>query len=206
MRVVAGIAGGRVLEAPPGRAVRPTTDRVREAVFSGLEARGLVVGCRVLDLFAGTGAMGIEALSRGAASATFVEADARAVACIRANLARTGLVASATVVQADALAFCRGSRGPSRASEGGAGVRDGGASDPAAAPGDLRWDLALADPPYRFGAWDELITGLPAPVGVLESDRLLEPPPGWLNLSVRRHGGTVVTLVVRAPVAPGSPA
>ena len=88
MRVVAGRFGGRRLAAPAGRDTRPTSDRVREALFSML---GPLDGVRALDLFAGSGALGIEALSRGAASALLVERDARAVAVIRANLAALGL-------------------------------------------------------------------------------------------------------------------
>ncbi|MFN2506284.1 MAG: RsmD family RNA methyltransferase, partial [Acidimicrobiales bacterium] len=92
MRVVAGLAGGRRLQAPEGRSIRPTSERVREAVFASLGSLGAVQGARVLDLFAGSGALGIEALSRGARSATFVDSDLRAVAAIRANLAAVGLV------------------------------------------------------------------------------------------------------------------
>jgi 16S rRNA (guanine966-N2)-methyltransferase len=89
VRVVAGTHGGRRIEAPPGRGTRPTSDRVREALFSILG--DAVEGADVLDLFAGSGALGIEAMSRGAASATFVESDARAVAVIERNLAQLGL-------------------------------------------------------------------------------------------------------------------
>lgn len=91
MRVVGGRWRSRRIEAPPGRGTRPTADRVREAVFSAIEARtGPLEGMTVLDLFAGSGALGIEALSRGAGSATFVESDPRAAACIRRNLASLG--------------------------------------------------------------------------------------------------------------------
>src|SRR5688500_6095905 len=106
MRVVGGSAGGRRLRAPAGRSTRPTADRVREAMFNSLGSLDAVVGARVLDLFAGSGALGIEALSRGAAAATFVDSDARALAVVRANLDDTGL-AGATLVRADALAFLR---------------------------------------------------------------------------------------------------
>ncbi|MDP8978282.1 MAG: RsmD family RNA methyltransferase, partial [Actinomycetota bacterium] len=82
-RVIAGSAGGRRLQVPPGRATRPTGDRVREALFSVLGPR--VPGAAVADLFAGSGGLGIEALSRGAARAVFVEADPRAAAVVRAN-------------------------------------------------------------------------------------------------------------------------
>jgi 16S rRNA (guanine966-N2)-methyltransferase len=117
VRVVAGEFGGRRLAAPPGRGTRPTADRVREAMFSML---GDVSGLRVLDLFAGSGALGIEALSRGAASATFVESDARAAATIRSNLDALGAVGE--VSRRDALAFLRSAEG--------------------------YFDLVLADPPY----------------------------------------------------------
>ena len=103
VRVIAGRYGGRRLQAPPGAATRPTADRVREALFSILGAR--VAGARVLDLFAGSGALGIEALSRGAAQATFVDSAPAAAAALRANLAALG--ADAEVVRADALRWLR---------------------------------------------------------------------------------------------------
>lgn len=91
MRIVAGIARGRRLRAPKGRLVRPTADRVKEAVFSILESRDGCEGCAVLDLFAGAGALGLEALSRGARSAVFVDPARPARDAIEANLAATGL-------------------------------------------------------------------------------------------------------------------
>ncbi len=126
MRVVAGHLRGRRLTAPPGRGTRPTSDRVREALFSILEPIG---GARVLDLFAGSGALGIEALSRGALHATFVDRDARAVAAIGRNLAGLGLD-SATVHRRDALNFLSAATG--------------------------HWDLIFVDPPYDDAArWAE---------------------------------------------------
>ena len=118
MRVVAGEFRGRRLQAPRGRSTRPTADRVREALFSML---GDVSGARVLDLYAGSGALGIEALSRGAASAVFVERDAAAVAAIRRNLEAVG-AGAADVRRQDVLRFL-------------------------AAATD-RFDLVFADPPY----------------------------------------------------------
>jgi 16S rRNA (guanine966-N2)-methyltransferase len=117
MRVVAGAFKGRRLQAPRGSRTRPTADRVREALFSML---GDVSGARVLDLYAGSGALGIEALSRGAASATFVERDPRAVAALRRNLEAVG--SDAEVRRQDALRFV--------------------ASGPGA------FDLVFLDPPY----------------------------------------------------------
>jgi 16S rRNA (guanine966-N2)-methyltransferase len=86
MRIVGGIHRSRVLATPRGTSTRPTADRVREALFSILEARGSLVGARVLDLYAGTGALGLEALSRGASSATFVESDRRALEALARNV------------------------------------------------------------------------------------------------------------------------
>jgi len=101
MRVIAGRLGGRRLQAPAGRTTRPTSDRVREAVFAMLDD---VAGVRVLDLFAGTGALGIEALSRGARHAVFVERDTDALRALRANIAALGIDAqTAEVRRADAL-------------------------------------------------------------------------------------------------------
>src|ERR671914_498164 len=120
MRVIAGRYGGRRLQAPSGEATRPTSDRVREALFSVLGDR--LEGARVLDLYAGTGALGIEALSRGAAEATFVDRSAEATRTITANLDKTHLTDSARVVRGDVVRFLRG-------------------------PGDPV-DLVFLDPPY----------------------------------------------------------
>ncbi len=117
--MVAGDLRGRRLHAPRGRATRPTSDRVREALFSII---GDVSGLRALDLFAGSGALGIEALSRGAAEAVFVDSAPRAVAAIRRNLAALGL--DGTVHRRDALAFL------------------------ARAPASERFGLVFVDPPY----------------------------------------------------------
>ena len=132
-----------------------------------LTSLGAVERAVVLDLFAGTGALGIEALSRGATAATFVDHDRDAIAAIEDNLASTGLEGG-TVVQSDAVRF-------------------------AARPG--RFDLAFADPPYEFDRWDELLAGLRTDLAVLESDRAIEVDEPWEVLKVRRYGGTVVTLV-----------
>ncbi len=105
MRVIAGSAGGRRLKAPPGRATRPTSDRVKEALFSSLQPH--LHGAVVLDLYAGSGGLGIEALSRGAASATFVEIAPRTVDVLRDNLRTTGFEDRADVVTSQVLPFLR---------------------------------------------------------------------------------------------------
>lgn len=183
MRVVAGAARGRKLTAPPGAVTRPTPDRVREAVFNSLHSLGVLPGCRVLDLYAGTGAMGIEALSRGAASAVFVERDPEALAALRANLAATGLEDRAAVVAAD-VDDCL--RAPNRFL----------AVDPGGRPGSggAGFDLAVVDPPYGFDGWAELLPRLPAAVVVIESNREVEAPGPLRVHRRRRYGSTVVTI------------
>lgn len=176
VRVVAGSARGRVLRAPPGRGTRPTSDRVREAVFSMLTSMDAVGGARVFDLFAGSGALGIEALSRGAAAATFVDSDRGAIDAITDNLAVLGATASlARVVRADALTFS------------------------ATAPGV---DLVLADPPYGFERWDELLSHLARRCRLLVAEggselaARWEPGPAWETVKVKRYGATVVVVAV----------
>lgn len=106
MRVIGGSAKGIQLQAVPGSGTRPISDRVKEAVFNILG--DAIIDSRVLDLFAGTGSVGIEALSRGAEGAVFVEKHAKATATIRTNLRRTGFQARARVVQADVFKFLAG--------------------------------------------------------------------------------------------------
>ncbi len=180
MRVVAGTARGRRLEAPPGSSVRPTTDRVRESVFNSLGSSGLVVDAAVLDLFAGTGALGIEALSRGARRATFVERDRVAADTVRANLERTGLADRSQVVGVDAIEFVRR-------------TASAGADDP--------YDLVLLDPPYAFDGWPALLAAVgtrwPGACVVAESDRPLGDAVTDSSerlVTVRRYGTTVVTI------------
>jgi len=108
MRIIAGAWRGRALQAPPGDATRPTADRVRQALFDRLmhapwAGRAVLDGARIVDAFAGTGALGLEALSRGAAHATFIECDRAALAALRANVAACRAEARCTVLAADAL-------------------------------------------------------------------------------------------------------
>jgi 16S rRNA (guanine966-N2)-methyltransferase len=175
VRVIAGSCRGRRLRAPAGSATRPTADRVREAVFDVLGSLIDLEGTAVLDLFAGSGALGIEALSRGATRAVFVERRPDALAAVRSNLAALGLEGRARVVRAEALGWLAGA--------------GGGPGGP--------FDLALCDPPYDFDAWEELLGHLPATMAVLESSREVEPPPPWEVLRRKRYGGTLVTVVRR---------
>ncbi len=105
MRVIAGTAKGRNLHSVPGESTRPITDRVKSALFSILDSQEMIEGRRYLDLFGGTGAVGIEALSRGAAAVTFCERDRQALRVLRQNLAETGLQERAQVVAGDAFGY-----------------------------------------------------------------------------------------------------
>lgn len=176
MRVISGQLRGRRLSTPAGRDVRPTSDRVREAVFSIL---GPVAGLRVLDLFSGSGALAIEALSRGAAQATLVDASPVAVATVRRNLAALGLEADVRRMTATAFLGRARMSGP-------------------------QYDLVFLDPPYRQASElaPELSAALPpvlAPEArvVAESDRraplelALEP---LTQLDERRYGDTLILI------------
>lgn len=155
--------------------MRPTSDRVREAVFNALTSLGAVEGAVVLDLFAGSGALGIEALSRGAARAILVERDRDALDAIRTNLAATGLVERAEVVASDAWAWLR-------------------------RPDRVRPDVAFLDPPYAFDAWPTLLEALDADLLVMECDRPVVPGDRWAIVRERVYGGTVVQFA--EPAAP----
>jgi 16S rRNA (guanine966-N2)-methyltransferase len=195
MRVVAGAARGRRLRAPSGTLTRPTGDRVREAVFDMLASLDAVEGAVVADLFAGSGAMGVEALSRGAASATFVDRDLRAVQAIRSNLAALGPTsAPVRVVQAEVLSWLGADLGlPAWA--GGPGRQR--SSSPAGPPRAGRFDLAICDPPYGFERWSRLLDLLArASVGLLvaESSGPVPESEDWRVLRFREYGSTLITL------------
>ena len=199
MRVIAGSAGGIPLSCPRWDGVRPTMDQVRAAVFSSLADR--VSGARVLDLFAGTGGLGIEALSRGAQAATFVERDRRAADCIRKNLAATRLSASAEVICLDASTFL------------GRKFADGSTTPP--------YDLIFADPPYTTGEQQEdfaaHLLASQALIKALDGDGLfvVEKSPrhsltldanGWTPVRQKRYGTTEVIFLRRAQdSSPGDP-
>ena len=183
MRVVGGSYGGRRLRpAPPG--VRPTSDRVREALYARLEG---LEGARVLDLYAGTGALGIEALSRGAKEAVFVDRAPRALAALRANLAALGLGATQRVVRGDAVAVVA-RLGRDR----------------------QRFDLVLLDPPYAAGELGralEAIEGadlLAAGALVVVEHSRRQPLPRLRRLAAvdqRRYGDTVISRLAAASAA-----
>ena len=171
LRIIAGEARGRRLSTPEGIEVRPTTSRVREAVFNSLHSQGRLEGADVLDLFAGSGALGLEAVSRGAASATFVESAPPALAALKANIDATGFNDRCRVVPGDVMEELP------RLGHG--------------------YDVVLCDPPYRFDAWPELLSRLPADTVVAESEQAVELGPDWDVVKQRRYAGTVVVIATR---------
>ncbi len=176
LRIVAGAAGGRRIDVPPGAGTRPTSDRVREAVFNALESLGAVAGARVLDGFAGSGALGIEALSRGAVHATFADTDPQAVEVVNQNLRALGLADRATVLARPV--------------------------ERSLAPGGP-FDLVLLDPPYAYEGWGALLAELVGVVSddavvVIESDREVALPPGLVGIRSKTYGGTVVQFATAA--------
>lgn len=185
LRVVAGSAGGRRLRVPPGRGVRPTVDRVKEAVFAAL---GDLTGASVLDLFAGSGALALEALSRGAARAVLVERDRAALRAIGENLATTGFERQGRPVARDVHAFLR-----------------------APPPREAPFDLVLVDPPYEAGDDDvaRVLGALGAPGWLAPGGRVVVErgrtgsvplPTGWQTTWERRYVDTLVRVAV-----PGGP-
>ena len=174
MRIIAGDRKGHTIYAPKGRDTRPTSDRVRENVFNIVAP--WVEGARVLDLYAGSGAMGLEALSRGAAGVVFVEADANAVRTIERNLDKLRL-SGATVIRTEAMTGL--------AQEATAG---------------RKYDLVLVDPPYAMTDFDTLARYLPRVLAddglaVLESAARTEPELAGLAVrTTRKYGSTRVTV------------
>ncbi|HEX3334625.1 MAG TPA: 16S rRNA (guanine(966)-N(2))-methyltransferase RsmD [Acidimicrobiales bacterium] len=176
MRVIGGRSRGRRLKAKLPTTIRPTSDRVRESIFDILGSQGGVEGLDVIDLFCGSGALGVEALSRGAATATFIDQDPGALAAVRQNLEAVGLDdANTTLVGAELPGWLRTPA-----------ARDGGA-----------FDLVLCDPPYNFAGWAGLLTSLQeigTDMVVMESSSTIALPEGWMLTRERRYGGTLVTV------------
>lgn len=172
MRVVAGELRGRRIESPEGTATRPTTDMAREAIFNSLGSHYDLTGARIVDCFAGTGALGIEAVSRGAAHVTFIERDKHALNVLKHNIDTLGIADRSSIVRGDALshvAQCREA------------------------------DLVLADPPYDFAKWPEFLGVVPCNLVVAESGAPVPAPAGWEVLREKRYGRTHVTFLRRVP-------
>jgi len=181
MRVVAGELRGRRINAPLGKKTRPTTDKAREATFNALGSLGVVVGARVIDAFAGSGALGIEALSRGAEHCTFIERDREALEVLRENLETLGLTDRSTVVRGDAMSNIGLARNVT---------------------------LVLADPPYEFAQWSEFLAEVGCDLVVAESDRDMNDEisgvtgassaiKGWEVTRVKRYGRAYVSFLQR---------
>ena len=166
--------------------MRPTADKVRQATFNALDSRTFIGDATVVDLFAGTGALGLEALSRGAAKATFVDSERLAVDCIRQNVEKLGFKDRSSVVRSDALRWLSG-----------LGVSTAFSVEPGAPL------LVTADPPYQFTQWPELLALLLPllrlipndSILVAESSRSLEVAPGWDVDREQRYGIAYVTFL-----------
>lgn len=188
LKIIGGKHRGRALVSPEGLATRPTAGRVREALFNILahanwrdDGLSPLVDARVLDAFAGSGALGLEALSRGAAHVTFLDNHAGAIRIIGENIAKLGETAAAKVVRADAT------RPP---------------------PSRQGCDLVFLDPPYRSGVGAAALAAL-AEAGWLAPDAIatvevgntedLEPPPGFEQLDERRYGAAKIVILKYAP-------
>ena len=195
MRIVGGALRGRKLKAPPGAAVRPTSDRAREALFNllahGAALRGLSLnGAVVLDAFAGTGALGLEALSRGAVRAIFLESDRAALAALAANVRALGQEDRALVVARDATRPGPPSNVPAKAGIGG--------------PAPAEASIAFLDPPYGSGLAAPALAAL-AQAGWLADGALavvehgareaLQPPAGFERLDERRYGAAMLSFL-----------
>jgi 16S rRNA (guanine966-N2)-methyltransferase len=165
--VVGGTARGRVLAAKLPATVRPTKDMTREAIFSMIESRGGVVDLVVADLFCGSGALGIEALSRGAAQVMFVDSDPACLVAARANLAPLHLEGEVTFTRATLPTW--------------------------RAPVDV--DLMLADPPYGELDVAALLATCEPSRAVIENDRYADAPDGWQVTKQKRYGTTLVTML-----------
>jgi 16S rRNA (guanine966-N2)-methyltransferase len=182
-RIVAGTAGGRRLKVPP-KGTRPTSERVREALFNALEVAGELQGAQVLDLYAGSGALGLEALSRGAAGVLFVESDRRAVEVLKGNVSALGL---------------------------GGTVRAGQVESVVGAPSPETFDVVLADPPYAVDATrlGEVMASLAAGRWVSDGSLVVieraardgEPdwPEGFEPMRTKRYGDTALYWAEYAP-------
>jgi len=167
VRVIGGVARGRRLKAKLPATVRPTTDYAREAIFSMLESRGGLSDLVVADLYCGSGAMGIEALSRGAARVYFVDTDPQCLVASKVNLEPLQLSGEAIFVRANLPVWTP--------------------------PRDL--DLLLADPPYGPLDLASVLDGVVAKRVIVENDRHMAAPEGWNVTKTKRYGTTLVTML-----------
>jgi len=163
MRVIAGVAKGRKLVAPIGDHIRPTKDRVKEAIFNSLHSYGLVKDKSFLDLFSGTGSLGIEALSRGANSVVFIDNHEEAIDCITVNVEKLNYGSASKILKTDALNFLKKKE---------------------------YFDVALIDPPYKYEHWGPLLEHINAHAIVIESSENITLESDWQIIKSQKYGQT----------------
>tara|TARA_X000001036_G_scaffold11125_1_gene9769 strand:- start:4795 stop:5343 length:549 start_codon:yes stop_codon:yes gene_type:complete len=173
MRIVAGSARGRKLILPTNSGIRPTKDRVREAIFNSLHSYGLVEDRQFLDLFAGTGSLGLEALSRGASSVVFVDNNDLAIDAIKQNSKILNFIQDVEIRRQDAMAYLSETR---------------------------HFDVALLDPPYNFEMWDELTSQINSSAVVVESSQKVSLGRSWAIIKEQSYGQTNVVIAVNEGV------
>lgn len=170
MRIVSGIAKGRKLLTPSSQDVRPSKDRVREAIFNSLTSFELIEDRHFIDLFAGSGALGLEALSRGARKVTFVDNQKACIDVIQTNVAALGLEKNTEIILSDYVHQL----------------------------GQIQADnVVLLDPPYKFENWEGLLNSIEAEVVVIESDRNVSIMEHWNIIKTKRYGTSMVTIAVK---------
>ena len=170
MRVISGSAKGRKLVVPSGDHVRPTKDRVKEAIFNSLHSYGLVESRSFLDLFSGTGSLGIEALSRGAKSVVFIDHHAEAINCIILNVEKLNYGSTSKILKTDALSFLER---------------------------DDYFDVALLDPPYKYEHWGTLLKQVNAHSIVIESSEQVTLESDWEIIKSQKYGQTNLLIASR---------
>jgi len=170
MRVISGSAKGRKLVVPSGDHVRPTKDRVKEAIFNSLHSYGLVENRSFLDLFSGTGSLGIEALSRGAKSAVFIDHHTEAIDCIILNVEKLNYGSTSKILKTDALSFLER---------------------------DDYFDVALLDPPYKYEHWGTLLKRVNAHSIVIESSEQVTLESDWEIIKSQKYGQTNLLIASR---------
>ena len=170
MRVISGTAKGRKLVVPSGNHIRPTKDRVKEAIFNSLHSYGLVENRSFLDLFSGTGSLGIEALSRGAKSVVFVDHHVEAIDCIILNVEKLNYGSTSKILKTDALSFLER---------------------------DDYFDVALLDPPYKYEHWGTLLKRVNAHSIVIESSEPVTLESDWETIKNQKYGQTNLLIASR---------
>ena len=170
MRVISGSAKGRKLVVPSGDHVRPPKDRVKEAIFNSLHSYGLGENRSFLDLFSGTGSLGIEALSRGAKSVVFIDHHTEAIDCIILNVEKLNYGSTSKILKTDALSFLER---------------------------DDYFDVALLDPPYKYEHWGTLLKRVNAHSIVIESSEQVTLESDWEIIKSQKYGQTNLLIASR---------